>query len=357
MKELMQMILALPLPKFRSFLRIKNNMKPNDLVHSILSFKAINQGRSASEITGFPDPLAPALQKFNEDVISLWNDSKPEPADNTKKPAKMTEDDRIELIIPLFREFDRENFPDLVKLKSKIESLIALYTSIQDGYSTYGLTTLLAAITFVSNEKKSSRLYTWYTKKIPKEFVFENEDILHVYASLHEPEEFRLVNLLYKIERECQALNDIVDVFIEEYILSVIVTLQNGVSVEDMLLIYPDFSEAIAIRETTSMLNAFIFDKGKYAIDRLTLFNKIYCEAQTKINMQGNEVTDKRIKEFKKNILLLFSASKLPKLTMFASTPVAQAIQPVKPIMTTPILNAATPLPTSLSAGLSKTMN
>jgi hypothetical protein len=357
MKELMQIILALPLSKFRSFLRIKNNMKPNDLVYSILSFKAIDQGRPASEIFEFPDFLAPVLKKFNEDVTTHWNNSKPESIDISKAPVSMTEEDRLQLIITLFQEFDRENFPDLAKLKIKIESLIDLYISIGDGYTTYGLTTLLAAITFVSNEKKSSRFYSWYSKKVPKEYVFGNEEILDIYASLHEADESRMINLLYKIDRECQTLNDIVDIFIEEYILSIIVTLQSGMSVEDMLITYADFSEAIALREITTTLQACIFDKGKDAIDRLTLFNKIYSETQTKIKMQGNEATEKGIKEFKKNIIFLFSASMLPKLTMFVSTPVSQSIQPIKQVAPAQVLNAISPLLNSSSVGLSKTMN
>jgi hypothetical protein len=357
MKELMQLILALPLPKFRNFLRIKNNMKPNDLIHSILSFKAIDQGRPASEITEFPDPLALALKNFNEDIITSWNNSKPESSDRNKAPAKITEEDRLEFIITLFQEFDREYFPDLAKLKNTVESLITLYTSIEDGYSTYGLTTLLAAITFVSNEKKPPGFYSWYTKKIPKEYVFDNEDILNMYFSLREPEESRMINFLYKIERECVALNEIVDVFIEEYILSVVVALQSGMSVEEMLLTHVDFSEAITLREATAMLQACILDKGKDANDRITLFNKIYAEVRPKINMEGNESTKTGINEFKKNIIFLFSASKLPKLTMFVSAPVSQAIQPVNQAVTAQISNVTTPRPNGSSIGPSKAMS
>jgi hypothetical protein len=362
MKQLIDTILAIPLAKFRNYLIITSNLQPNSLRYSILYYKAINAGFSPHEVIQFNDPLALELKRFNDLIMMEWNkqqlelrakkSEKSQTEDNVECKqesaskseslvvtaiASPAEDDRLDLIIKLFQEYDRAFQPNLTKLKEKIDAFAAIYTRIGDGYSAYTLTSLFSAIAFTYSQKRAWQYSYFVPKRI---FIFQDEKILDIYASLYEPAELKSINLLAKFDAECRTFKDKLELYIEEYIFSMVVVFSgrfteeenadasavdvdenevsiNDTSVSDFFIAHEDLVNVINIRECMTVLETCLYEKGQSTSERLMLFNRVFFEDIKNIVSIGSENVDESFATFKKNILLLFSANALPKNALF----------------------------------------
>jgi hypothetical protein len=332
MRQLIHTILSIPIAKLRSFLLVKKNTNAKSLLESILYFKAINAGISAKEVIQFNDPVAAELRRFNTELVNEWKARQSEAEEkkeaSASKPkeknaageslSNFSEDHRMDFVVVLFQEYDREFIPNLKKLKEKILALIDLYAEeIGDGYMANALTSLYSAIAFTYDQKKMS-YYFFRSKKVVMELFPETENILDVYASLRVTEEAKLINLLYKLDVECTSLRTKLEAHIESYILYIVSAMDNGMTTDEIFLLHDDLKSAILFCDSLTILETCLHDKGKDAAARLALFNTIFFEEAKKMLPIDNVAIDTALATFKQNILLQFSSNAMPSHALFS---------------------------------------
>lgn len=306
MKQLIEIILALPLPKFRSYLRIQKGLKPEGLLYSMLCFKAVDAGFSENEVIQFPDPLAADITRFSKELIRIRQLSRPGNG--------MSEDDRLRLQIVLLKKFNRDHAPNLTILYKKLEDLIAIYIEVGDGESANSLNSLYAAVSFM---KPKEGWYSYFFQKknnAQPELLFENEGILDVYASIHKRDEIKLINLLGELESKCAACKEKLDAF---YNHQFVAALAISKSVERALSNNPHLKKLVHSSQIFSRLQACLYEKED-AAERLALFRSVFHEEYIHLDEVTALPIGKEIKQFVEEVQQFFNDNR-------AAIPVSQS--------------------------------
>lgn len=302
MKQILELILALPLSKFGRYLSIQKKLEPGSLLRSVLLYKAIQAGFSEEEVILFNDPLESALRKFNHELPTRWRLSLPTGAEKSKE---MSEDDRIDFIVRLIKELDQTCSPNLMLLSQKIGTLIDLYSKTDNGYIAFTLTSLQASILYVKSQK-SWRSFFSKNNLAPAELPPESLQILNVYASISESIDLKLINLLRKVDNECIDCQ------------AKIMCDGKGLASE----VYQSIADSLVL------LRACIYDKGKDVAERLQLFKSVFAEERKKFNVVFCLPSGAAIKEFMQNVTLLIGAQDLSQNSLFVEQ-VNPAAEPV----------------------------